>query len=467
MNKFKAMKRIIWTALAVTILGTGIASAQTRAAYFMEGSTLRTQMNPAFAPSNKGYFNIPGIGAVQVNTRGNFGLDALLYPLNDGRLVTIFDKNVSADMALGKLKTQNMLGVDTRVNILGFGAYTGNRRDFWSFDLNLRVNADLNIPESLFSFIKNGDNHAVIENLSAEAEAYVEVGGSYSWRVMDGLYVGARGKFLVGGGRMRMAIDKMTIDMAEAAWTVEGEGSLDAVGLPLRTSRRNDGSEYYALGDFGGNYTVPNGYGFGLDLGATYDVLEDLQVSLAVNDLGMMFWGKDERRTGRMNRRESYAGVEIVDGEPEPVSFNFSDLHFDKIDNVKGLNNWLRTSINAGGEYKLWDRRIGLGLLYNMQLGGTKTYHNIMASATFTPIWWFTLGANYSFLHRGHGVGLAMNICPSWINFFVATDVIFARKTPQWIPLRGTDMNVTFGLGIPIAKKGHRYIKDQTDPRTY
>ena len=64
--------------IAAALLATG-AAAQNPSAYFMEGSTFRSQFNPAFAPL-RGYVNIPVLGGVQVNMAGNIALDNILYP---------------------------------------------------------------------------------------------------------------------------------------------------------------------------------------------------------------------------------------------------------------------------------------------------------------------------------------------------------------------------------------------------
>ena len=45
--------------LATLLLASGVA-AQNPTAYFMEGTTFRSQFNPAFAPL-RGYVNIPGL----------------------------------------------------------------------------------------------------------------------------------------------------------------------------------------------------------------------------------------------------------------------------------------------------------------------------------------------------------------------------------------------------------------------
>lgn len=50
------MKKIIYTLIAAFVACTAVA--QTPSAYFMEGSTFRSQLNPAFAPL-RGYVKFP------------------------------------------------------------------------------------------------------------------------------------------------------------------------------------------------------------------------------------------------------------------------------------------------------------------------------------------------------------------------------------------------------------------------
>lgn len=139
------MKRI--PIYIIALLAAATAAAQNPTTYFMEGSTLRMQYNPAFAP-HRGYFNVPGAGGVQVGVNSSLTLDNLLYP-RDGRLVTLFDASVPTSEALRNIRDKNTLTAGTRVNLLGFGSYTRNRKHFWSFDLNLHASATLNIPGKL------------------------------------------------------------------------------------------------------------------------------------------------------------------------------------------------------------------------------------------------------------------------------------------------------------------------------
>ena len=202
--------------LFFALLLAGSLAAQNPTAYFMEGSTFRSQLNPAFAPL-RGYVNIPGIGSLNVSTSGNISLDKVLYPRN-GKLVTLIDSSVSSAEALSGLKTQNLLGADTYINLIGFGAYARNRKDFWSFGLSLRTSAEVNLPYSLFDFIKNG-HEGSIRDIGVATDSYLEAAFSYSFPLLDDrLYIGVRGKFLAGMARGRLSFDRFDVSLQDDRW---------------------------------------------------------------------------------------------------------------------------------------------------------------------------------------------------------------------------------------------------------
>ena len=445
------------------------AAAQNPTAYFMEGSTLRSQFNPAFAPL-RGYVNFPMLGSLNVNMSGNMSLDRVFYPRN-GKLVTLLDNSVPASEALSGLKDKNLMGFDIRENIIGFGAFRKDHKTFWSFDLNLRANIEANIPYSLFDFIKTGQDGR-IRDIGMAADSYLEAAFSYSFPLLDErLYVGVRGKFLAGIARSRMNFDRFDVTMHDELWSVNAQGSLDisAAGLEITRSEPEDGAAeapgLYTIDDIEMKPTKPAGYGFAVDLGATYDILPDLQASLAVNDLGFISWGKGNSLSGQSSKNLTFTGVEVSEGGTVSTpDFDLDVLEFEE-NKARSSTRMLRATVNAGLEYELWRHKIGIGLLYTARFWEYKTLHNITGSVNFHPVRWFTLTGSYSVIgNRGGAFGLAMNVCPSWINFFIATDVLTAKHTPQWIPVKQSSMNVTFGLGFPIGKRSHRiaaYISEK------
>lgn len=374
------MKKI-YTFIAAALLATG-AAAQNPTAYFMEGSTFRSQFNPAFAPL-RGYVNIPAIGGVNINVGGNIAVDNILFS-RDGKLVTLLDSSVSAADALSGLKQNNLLGMDFRMNVIGFGAFTKNHKNFWSFDLNVRVNEDANLPYSLFEFIKLG-KEGQIRNFGTSTDSYLEAAFSYSFPLMDDrLYIGIRGKFLAGLARAQVTYDRFDISLREDRWAVLTQGTLDLTAAGAKVETDPD-SETFEIGDLDFKPTKPAGYGFALDLGATYDILPNLQASLAVTDLGFISWSKKNSVMGVSTQETEFTGATVPENASEPVpDFDLEMLKFNQVDG-RSTTKMLRASVNAGLEYEVWRHKIGIGLLYTARVWEYKTHAQHHRIGQFPP----------------------------------------------------------------------------------
>ncbi len=455
------MKKI-YTLLAALLVTAG-AAAQNPSAYFMEGTTFRSQFNPAFAPL-QGYFNTPILGCIQLNVGGGLSVDRLLFP-RDGRLVSFLDPSVTVDESLSGLKKNNLLGLDTRINVLGFGAFTRNHKSFWSVDVNLRVNAEFNLPRSLFEFSRQGKEGS-IANLGVSADSYAEIAGAYSLPLLDDkLYVGARVKFLAGLARAHVNFDRFDVSLQDERWAIDATGAIDVSmsGLEM-TYTEKEGRETFKMDDIDLSMPKgPSGYGFAVDLGATYDILPGLQASLAVTDLGFIKWGKGNTVSGSLSKNVEFTGIEVVDGKVLDQPEFDTELEFER--STASTAKMLRATINAGIEYEVWRHKVGVGLLYSARVWNYKSIHDLVASVNFHPVRWFTLTGSYSLIvNRGSALGLALNLCPGGINFFLGTDVLVAKHTKQWVPVKQSAMNVTFGLGVPMGKRSHRiaeYIREK------
>lgn len=433
------------------LVGAVTVSAQNPTTYFMDGTPLRNQWNPAFM-TERGYLNIPVIGAIDVGTQGNIALSDILYPTADGTLTTLFSGTISPTTALEGLEQMNSIGAGVNLNVLGFGGYTRKRHHYWTFGLNLRANVDTSLPYDLFHFMKSGQS-TNIQGLGASAESYAEVAFSYAFPIIDGLDLGVRAKFLMGIMRGTMYFDSFDAHLGADSWSAKAVGMMEFSGMMPGTKTLDDGRMVYDLSDLANKFKAPAGYGFGFDLGATFTPIENLTISAAVNDLGMIFWSKGASSIGAVDREILFTGVETDEnGEAIQPKFDLGELEFDALPS-KGVKKGLRASFNVGGEYNFLDRRIGLGLFYQSKFWEYNTRHNLTFSANFRPLKWLHLTGSYSFIdNSGSAVGLALNLCPRFISFFVGTDILLSKKTPQWVPIDQGTMNVTFGFAIPIGK---------------
>ncbi|MBR5855991.1 MAG: hypothetical protein IKY70_01800 [Bacteroidales bacterium] len=446
------MKRICLILLGV--LSVIAVNAQNPTTYFMEGSQFRMQWNPAFAP-DRGYLNIPLVGNMQTHITGNISLDELVFA-QDGELYSIFNGAVPATTALAGLEDMNKLGTEFNYGYVGFGFYTGKeKKNFLSVDISTKVKGATELPYSLFDFMKNG-NSANIAGMRLGLDIYSEVSLSYSFPLLEKLYLGVRGKLIMGMTRMEVVFDKFDAVMGEDKWYADVVGKMRIAGLQLPVEYNDRGEAVYSFEEEFG-IKVPAGYGVGLDLGVTYDVMENLQLSASINDIGFMSWSKSATSVGQVDRIIAFEGVKVDEsGNTTSPELDLDEIEFKVVESDSKATS-LFTSFNVGGEYDFLDNRIGVGLFYTGKLATYKFYHNVTASANFRPLKWLHLSGSYSFLNnKASAVGLALNICPGFINLFAATDILLSKKTPQWVPIEQSNMNFSFGLGVPIGKRGER-----------
>lgn len=428
------------------------AAAQNPTTYFMEGTPLRSQWNPAFK-TDRGYVNFPFIGAIQVGTEGNLALSDIFYPTSDGSLTTLFSGSVPSSLVMEGLDPMNSIGAGVNMNLIGFGAYTKKRHHFWTFGLNLRTNVDSRFPYELFDFMKNG-NSGNIANLGLSLESFAEAAFSYTFPIIKNLDLGVRAKVLFGLARGSMNFDRFDARLGEEYWSAHAVGTMEFSGLMPATKTLEDGRVVYDMEELVDEFKAPAGYGFGFDVGATWSLLKErLRLSAAVNDLGVMFWSKSAASIGRVDREILFTGVETDEhGNTVHPEFDLDELEFD-VQESKQVSKSLRASFNVGGEYNFLSHRIGLGVFYQAKLWEYNTRHNVTFSANFRPLKWLHVSGSYSFVDNGaQAVGLALNLCPKFINLFVGTDILLSKKTPQWVPIDQSNMNVTFGLSFPIGK---------------
>ena len=113
----------------------------------------------------------------------------------------------------------------------------------------------------------------------------------------------------------------------------------------------------------------------------------------------------------------------------------------------------VRSTLNIGAEYAILDNKISFGLLSSTRFSPIRVYSELTASANFRPLYWLNATLSYSAVHGYNTLGWALNLAPSWINFFIGTDYMFTKVTPQFVPVKQKAVNVYFGLGVPLKRK--------------
>jgi outer membrane protein OmpA-like peptidoglycan-associated protein len=485
------MKQNLILLSLTTCLCFNTFAQHTNTLYFMQGIPERNTYNPAFQSPYDFYIDLPIMPSFNLSAGNN---SVILTDVFLKKRVQEKDSTMTFLHPLAKAERDNFYkslrhttraSADASINLLGFGF----RRDknYFTFNITQKVDADVFIPKALFNFALHGPGKTEAANfdlrkLGVNASAYMEIGMGYSRQINDRLTIGGKLKYLIGEANVSTNIKKLTLNAGEKQWALDGFGSLN-ISLPnnydtkslFKQAPKHPGKEildftqvddmlYYAdpiedtkIGDLFSNY------GFGVDLGATYKLLPELQLSAAITDLGFIRWNNNPVNTGIS---ESYTF--------EGIDFDLSNSNIDSIVNRstnelnkliglfardtasagKSYTTSLSTRFNLGAEYSILNDKIGFGLLSSMLFVHKSLYTDLTVSANFRPCYWFHPTISYSVLDgRFNTIGFGAQIKIGVVNMYLAVDKIpftFAStryySTRYYIPSRITGTNVQVGM---------------------
>lgn len=298
----------------------GAAQAQyLRSSYFMEGTSARLQLNPGLQPT-KGYFNMPIIGSFNMSASSNV--------LGTSDIIDLMDSGsdlYSNDKLFDRLKADNRLNVNLNTDILSFGWYRG--KGFWSVNVGLRADFGAALAKDMFSMMRTMNGFALedvagtnqsysLSNQTLNMKAYAEIGLGYSRRITEKLTVGGRVKVLLGLARAEMNINQFDLNLDVPNPQYANYADYESRGELSPSDWYGSHYDYSANGNVittlkGGGMTFDNdgmiddfdldagdlgiaGSGFGIDLGASYKVWDNLTVSASILDLGFLKWKESE-----------------------------------------------------------------------------------------------------------------------------------------------------------------------------
>lgn len=429
--------------------------------YFLEGNLYRSRLNPAFM-GDQGYFSFPLLGNFNLNLSSNVGLANFVYPSKDGnQMVTFLHPDVTADEFNAALNDVNRvnLGVDLSIMSAGFFAFGG----YNTIDFGMHSALGVNVPRDMFLFMKDmGHERYSVSNLSAYTRNYFDITIGHSHKVTKDLTVGARLKVLLGAAYAELLMEQMDMEMNNSQWMINAKGhAAIAAGVKFTTDENNvvDGVDDLSLG--------LNGIGFGVDLGATYDLsnvlTKGLIVSASVNDISYMSW-KNVAKAG-INPEAPYVfdGFEALSVGSEDtesgsaldqIGEELSDFFAFKDMGIAKKNEMLGATLNIGVEYKMpFYEKMSVGALFSNRFGKLSPYTKgaLMLNISPVKVLDFALSGNAS--TYGWGWGAMLNLHCTGFNLFVAADSFVGKVSKQYIPLGKTNTALSFGVNIPVGKR--------------
>ncbi len=471
-------KKLIISLAACTALSAAAQEAP-RTAYFLDGYSYRHELNPAFS-GERNYVSIPVLANMNLGVFSNVGVNTFLYKTQPGsqyKLTTFMSPTVDANTFLNKLGNNNRINgnFDFTIMSAGFRAFNG----YNTISLGVNANMGVNLPKDLFAFMKLGqtgpDTQYHLDDLRLQASATAEIALGHSHKINDKLNVGAKVKMLLGIGNASAHIKNMDVVFGHDKWQIKADGELMLSGgssLYVPT-KQEAGKEFDNPGDADliewGDIDYKNfglsGFGLGFDLGATYQLLPDLQLSAAITDLGFMNWA--HAITGRTGQGtwtfDGFNNIAIDNSQPEENKLDKQldrlwddmqeviNIHRDK--NGEGsYTKALHATLRIGAEYKMpFYQNLTGGFLFTSYFGGISSWTEGRFYATVKPVKWFDATINYGASTYGSSFGWMLNFHPKGFNFFIGSDHQFFKVTPQLVPVGHATANINLGFNVTFG----------------
>ena len=462
-NRTSRAKALLCAAIFMISLGVW---GQNRTAYFLDGTNYNHELNPALTPET-GYFSMPFLGNLGVETQGNVGYKTFIFKLDGNSKysqTTFMSPTVSSDDFLGGLEDNNIARLRLNVTILsaGFKAWGG----YNSIGLTLRSKNGMNIPYEMYEFMKvQGEKAYSIKDVNMQTKNYAELALGHSRQINDQLKVGANLKFLFGLAYAEMNFDRLDVNLSSGdQWVVKADGTADLSMGGEFTQKDGDATK---VGGYDAAGMGMRGFGMAIDLGATYDlseaVTEGLTVSGSLTDLGFISWNKTAN--GYINPDDPYIfkgfdnlGIH-TDSQNKTLHEQFQDQKDDLEDfftlrngGEKSKTTGIGATLNLAGEYKMpFYDKLSAGLLFSHCFDGVYSWTECRVSANVEPTSWFDAALSVGVNTFGGSFGLLANIhCPGF-NFFVGTDCFPGKTTKQYIPLDNLNASVNMGINFTFG----------------
>lgn len=463
------MKKIKLICLFVFALSLGAIAQQVNTVYFMKNIAERNQYNPAFQPVQNVYWDLPIAPSLRLEIGNNsLNFNDIFFRQNiNGIDSTISFLHPQADKGkfLNSIKETTRINFDNTINLIGFGFRV--KKNYFNFNIAQKTSVNLYLPKDLFKLAlygtpTSGSEVFNLDKFGINATSYSEFALGYSRNINDKLSIGGNLKYLIGQANISTDITKIRLTAGIDEWNIATEATINAstpgVDIPLRADNLIDTDNITSNFDNPLDMGITGNWGLGLDLGATYKILKNLELSAAVTDLGFIRW-KNNVTNASYKGDFSFTGISYgVDDNMEDKFDSISNAFDDsfKADGKKeAYTTYLSTRMNIGAEYSLVNDKIGFGLLSSTLFTNKTAFSDLTTSLNLRPYDWFSSSFSYSLLDGQWsclGAGIQLKILP--FNLYIAADHIplsFAKSGSTPIPLHLSSFNIQTGCVVAFG----------------
>ncbi|MBQ5779216.1 MAG: OmpA family protein [Paludibacteraceae bacterium] len=455
----------------------GLFAQHVNTTYFMKNISERHEYNPAFQPISNFYLDLPAFPNLKMEVGNNsLSIKDIFETKNiDGQqqLITALHPQGDRDKLLKNIRPKMRIFADFSINLLDFG-FRIKEKNYFTFGISQKVFAESVIPKDIFTLLikGNGDGREFnLRSLGIDATTYTEFALGYSRIINEQWTVGGKFKYLMGQANVSTHFKDFDLYAGIDKWELEGNGEI-RTSIPYMTIPKNeDGSLNFEGINFESfstdnitNTIFTTNWGLGLDLGATYKPLENLELSASFTDIGFIHWRKNNYRVSTDGEFEfegiPYSVNDNIEENLEQIGDNFLNAFTVEHKN-KSYVTALRTRMNIGAEYSVVNDKIGFGLLSSTLFTNKYVSSDLTTSVNFRPCKFFSSSFSYSLADGNWStIGFGAQMCLGIFNMYLVVDHIPLAFTQQKIPSRYEHASIEMGWTWTI---GNMYDKDDDE----
>lgn len=419
-------------------------------------------LNPAFSGDHRVSIGLPALSSFYFAYNNNaFSASDILSSDLDVSLSKVINSEIStSDIAdalrnpaqiTNSLTDKNYLMTSLQLDLFHLQINKGQHS--FGFNITEKVNGMVIFPKSLFELIQNGNGGEnlgqtiSINGLGPDFNHYREFGLSYGRTVNSKLTVGGRFKILSG-------MENVSFSKSHLGWTTdELDYSWDITGsYALNTSGVTGGMTFENLLMGRGNR------GFGIDLGASYNVNDDINISASITDLGFINWSNNNMIYSTDDFSFNYDGLDLLQlNDSTEIGDLVTEIYESAIDSVNGqmdstsvYTTRLHPRVMLGANYNV-NEKLNVGLLLHGQFYGPVTKYGASVSANYKVFNALSAIASYTVTDKSYNnVGLGIMFDKNPVQIYAVTDNILALKLENTKNLHArVGVNLTFGNRNP------------------
>ncbi len=397
--------------LIVCCMVANVAQAQVETtSYLMSSLPQYVSANPAFVPRYKFSLGLPVLSSFSYTYTNNG------FTYND--LVRRENGTLIADLSEWAKNLPDRTYVTTAIqtDLFRLGVRI-NSKLYLTLHSSVKGYGRVLIPKQLAALLVNGTSPYIGQTLNISPElhmtSYLENGAGLSVKLTDELTIGARLKILHG----LVAADTET---SRFGLTLDENYQITATGdFRLRSSGLyNFTQSNYSFSEERKNYFSNRGWG--LDVGATYQLMDKLTVAASLVDLGGIRWRHNTFEYLLQGAAYTFTGIDVdqlLDGDATYMEAQIDSLESEfELQEAEGaaFRSPLPGKFYLSGQYEVM-RNLTVGALWfnEKYRGRVATGFSIMMNKNFGRA--LSTSLSYTMSHRSFnnlGAGISFNFAP-------------------------------------------------------